>query len=88
MAISSLGLLNSLKNCLHAPQGLRYWLLMDPEIAILVIFLFPSLIAFTTAVRSAHIPSPYDAFSTLQPEYMVPSSHRNAAPTLKLLYGQ
>lgn len=26
-----------------------------------------SLTAFTTAVRSAQIPAPYDAFSTLQP---------------------
>jgi len=61
--------------------------LFNPAIAIVVNLVFPSLTAFTIAVRSAHIASPYEAFSTLQPENMVPSSHRSAAPTLKLLYG-
>jgi len=61
--------------------------LFDAAIAIVVNLVFPSLTAFTIAVRSAHIERPYELFSTLQPENMVPSSHRNAAPTLKLLYG-
>jgi hypothetical protein len=35
------------------------------------------------AIRSAHIVSPYVAFSTLQPVKMRPSSEASAAPTLK-----
>jgi hypothetical protein len=38
--------------------------------------------AFVMAVRSAQIPAPYDAFSTLQPVMNPPSSFRNDAPTL------
>src|SRR5262249_47128077 len=43
----------------------------------------PSETALNTATLSAHIVSPYDAFSTLQPLITVPSRARRAAPTLK-----
>ena len=41
----------------------------------------PSLIALNSAVRSAQLVSPKEAFSTLQPVKTRPSSQSSAAPT-------
>src|ERR1700693_341866 len=47
----------------------------------------PSLIALKIATRSAQMVSPYVAFSTLQPEKILPEVLRKAAPTRKFEYG-
>jgi hypothetical protein len=47
----------------------------------------PSAAAWKTAVRSAHIDRPYDAFSMFAPVKVLPSSASSAAPTVKPLYG-
>lgn len=58
--------LTSARNCRHEPQGAILFgdLVIIKQALNLV---NPSLTAFTTAVRSAQIVSPYEAFSTLQP---------------------
>lgn len=59
--------LTSARNCRHEPQGAILFgdLVITKQALNLV---NPSLTAFTTAVRSAQIVSPYEAFSTLQPD--------------------
>src|SRR6202140_1034100 len=47
----------------------------------------PSLTPLKIATPSAHMVSPYVAFSTLQPPKILPEALRNAAPTRKLEYG-
>src|SRR6476661_3981719 len=47
----------------------------------------PLATADVTAVRSAQIAAPYDAFSTLQPVMIDPSLPSSAAPTWKCEYG-
>jgi len=47
----------------------------------------PSLTAFTSAVRSAQIVPPYDAFSMFAPVMIFPSAESSAAPTRNLEYG-
>lgn len=47
----------------------------------------PAATAEKMAVRSAQIVSPYEAFSTLQPQNSLPSGVRSAAPTRKCEYG-
>jgi hypothetical protein len=51
-------------------------------IAIFVNELSPSEIALTSAVRSAQVANPYEAFSILHPEYIFPVDVNKAAPTL------
>jgi hypothetical protein len=58
-----------------------------PTIAMAVKSLYPSLIAFEKAVRSAHMLGEKAAFSMLQPLNTLPSAHSRAAPTLKCEYG-
>src|ERR1700726_2670193 len=47
----------------------------------------PSLTALKIATRSAHVVSPYVAFSTLHPPKILPEALRRAAPTRKFEYG-
>ena len=47
----------------------------------------PSLTALATAVRSAQMVGPKEAFSMLQPVNTEPSLHSSAAPTGKWEYG-
>jgi hypothetical protein len=53
-------------------------------IAIAANFFSPAAMAEKTAVRSAQLVRPYDAFSTLHPLKILPDEHRRAAPTWKL----
>ena len=61
---------------------------MSPTTATAFISLFPSCTPLKIAVLSAQLVAPKDAFSTLDPVYIFPSSNNIAAPTLKLEYGQ
>ena len=45
---------------------------------------FPAATALPKATLSAQIVNPYDAFSMLQPTWIVPDSVKTAAPTRKL----
>lgn len=77
---------NSRMNCLHIPHG-ELGGLTSVATPIARNLVFPSVIAFTSAVRSAQIPTGYEAFSTLAPVTHEPSSQRSAAPTRKFEYG-
>jgi len=44
----------------------------------------PAATAMNMAVRSAHMVRPYEAFSTLQPAYILPAALTTAAPTAYL----
>ena len=78
---------NSLITCRHTPHGVQKSVPLRsvgaPTIAIAVKSLYPSLIAFAKAVRSAHILGEKAPFSMLQPLNTLPSAHSRAAPTLK-----
>ena len=102
-SIRKSGAQNSAITCLHTPHGVHRSdpcrSAGAPTMAIALKYFrqscsapmpclrSPSLIAFTKAVRSAHIDGPNAAFSTLQPVYTLPSAHSNAAPTRKREYG-
>jgi len=47
----------------------------------------PDMCRSPTRAHSAHSPTPYEAFSTLQPDTMRPSLTSAAAPTLYREYG-
>jgi hypothetical protein len=79
--------INSLSTCLQAPQGPTGTCESGVEIASALNERQPKLTAFTTALLSAQIESPYDLFSTLQPEIIFPSAVSKAAPTLNFEYG-
>lgn len=73
---------NSTNTWRHAPQG--YGSAEPVEIITMSEKSFaPAVMAEKMAFLSAHIVSPNDAFSTLQPENIWPSAVSNAAPTLK-----
>lgn len=78
---------NSVKTWRHTPHGVAKKSSCCATTAIDLNSRNPSLTALATAVRSPQIDGPYAAFSTLQPDEMVPFERRIAAPTLKLLYG-
>lgn len=79
---------NSLMYCLHMPQGLAGGEMsvatararMSPRRA-------PSTTAVPRAVRSAHVPTGYAAFSTFAPRTSSPDFKSREAPTLNLEYG-
>jgi CNT family concentrative nucleoside transporter len=75
---------NSASTCRQAPQGV--W---PPTVAMAMAtnLRLPAATALNTAVRSAQIVKPYEAFSTLQPTKIWPSSVSSAAPTKNLEYG-
>jgi hypothetical protein len=77
---------NSQINCRHAPQG-GVSTSVSVTTAMALKPRSPSLTALKIATRSAHIVSPYVAFSTLQPEKILPEMLRKAAPTRKFEYG-
>src|SRR5215211_4077604 len=76
---------NSLKTWRQAPQG-KHGEVFGLKTATSSICL-SAVAIIATALRSAQIESPYEAFSTFAPEYMVPPPVRTAAPTWKALYG-
>ena len=73
---------NSLITCLQTPQGYVKEFSF-PTTAIFVIFFSPSYIALNIATLSAQTVGVYDAFSILQPPYILPESVNTDAPTLK-----
>lgn len=72
-------------NCLHIPQGLAGGHTSVATATALNALTPPSVTAFPKATRSAHVPTGYDAFSTLAPVVMESSAPRTAAPTRNLL---
>src|SRR5579862_1672092 len=74
--------------CRHAPQGEHAtpWSLVTVTASISM-FGPSSATAEKIAVRSAQLVIPYEAFSTLQPEKILPLVNRMAAPTWNLEYG-
>lgn len=83
----SLSSANSTITCLHIPHGYVYEF-KSPTKAIAFKTLAPSETPLNIAVLSAQFVAPNDAFSTLHPVYILPSSNKAAAPTLKFEYGQ
>ena len=79
--ISMLGA-NSRSTWRHTPQGTQSSRLR-PAITMRTKSRCPSLTALATAVRSAQMVGPKEAFSMLQPVNTVPSLHSRAAPTGK-----
>src|ERR1700732_5506085 len=77
---------NSHINWRHAPQG-GVSISVSVTTAMALNPRSPSLTALKIATRSAHMVSPYVAFSTLQPPKILPDVLRKAAPTRKLEYG-
>lgn len=76
----------SQSNWRQGPHG-GVGLAVSAATAIMTKSRWPSESAFSSATRSAQTVSPYEAFSTLQPVYVVPSAESNAAPTLNREYG-
>src|SRR5437899_205289 len=76
----------SQSNWRHGPQG-GVGAAVSAATAIIVNSRSPSERALSSATRSAQTVRPYDAFSTLQPEKIVPVRERSAAPTRKFEYG-
>jgi len=75
---------NSFKTCRHAPHGgVREVVGVYTTTA--VILDSPSDTALKTAVRSAQLVRPYEEFSTLHPEKILPELVHTAAPTAKRL---
>ncbi len=78
---------NSLKTCLHIPQGGQK-LLLDETIAIASKFFSPFDTALARALRSAHKLAPKLEFSMLVPTKYFPLVVFKQAPTLKSEYGE
>jgi hypothetical protein len=71
---------NSASTCRQAPQG-NAGVLPSATTAIAARRLAPAAMAADTALRSAQMVRPYEAFSTLHPVKTLPSSEATAAPT-------
>src|SRR5687767_6777197 len=84
--ITSISPANSHRIWRQAPHG-GVGALVSATIAMRRNWRWPSEIALKTATRSAHIVSPYVAFSMLQPVTTWPSAVSSAAPTVKVEYG-
>jgi len=77
---------NSAKTCRHAPHGITGSSESD-TIIMAWNSLSPCCTAFPTQTRSAHIVSPKEIFSTLQPAKIRPETESKAAPTKNFEYG-
>src|SRR5262249_33436929 len=77
--------LNSYRTCRHAPQG-GVGVGLEDVTATASTRRAPAATAEAHATRSAHIASPYEAFSTFAPRN-TPRSVATAAPTVNRLYG-
>ena len=77
---------NSEITCLQAPHGL-IGSGVPPVTTSSLIFFIPSVTAVGITFLSAHIPNPYEAFSTFTPLNFLPCSSISNAATGNLEYG-